>query len=238
MYMVNSIAFKAVTLLEEENNLGVYFCIEDDMSSIENFLHLGIKRNIKKGDLIWSIGERIEYLYYLKKGKAGRLVTTENGTEKYFKVVCDGSILGEVVFFRHEENNGKFVAIEDCECYLFDEATVYTILLKNETVVRELIMWFCRRMQSLNNQLISSMTRDPHNRVYNFLYEYACNFGEMRREGEYVYEGKLSHYDIAKYLGMNRVLVTNVLKGLQEKNLIYKDRHRLIVFAQDYYDKI
>lgn len=220
--------------LDKEYGFDTYFCLEDDMSSLEKYLHLGKKKYFKKGEQILSIGEHVQYLYYLKAGRAGRLITAVNGAEKYIKVVCDRSIVGEVVFFRQTVNNGQFVAIEDCECYLFDKETVYKILLKDEQVIGELIQWFCNRMTSLNAQVTESLVKNPHYRICKFLYDYVKKFGRIDEMGRYVYEGKLSHYDIAKFLGINRVSVTNVVKELQESGIIQKERARLIILNTEY----
>lgn len=223
---------------EHVRELESYFCLEDDMSSLEKYLHLGKRKDFKKGSQILPMGEAVQYLYYLKAGRAGRLITAVNGTEKYVKVVCDKSILGEVVFFKQMANSGRFVAIEDCECYLFDEETVYQILLKDEQVIRELIQWFCNRMKSLNAQVTESLVKDPHYRICKFLYGYAEKFGRLDEMGRYVYGGKLSHYDIAKFLGINRVSVTNVMKELQEAGIIQKDRTKLVILNAAYMEQL
>lgn len=63
---------------------------------------------------------------------------------------------------------------------------------------------------------------------------YVKKFGRIDEMGRYVYEGKLSHYDIAKFLGINRVSVTNVVKELQESGIIQKERARLIILNTEY----
>ena len=225
----------------ETSNRGLtaYFCQEDDMSSIEKYLYLSQKKVYKTGDRIFTIGEKIPYLYYLKSGKAGRLISTINGAEKYVKVVCDESIIGEVIFFKQiEVTTGEFVAIEDCECYLFDENTVYKVLLKDEQIIRDLIRWFCNRMSALNYQVTDSLVKDPHYRVCKFLLDYVKEFGVYKPNSQYEYNGKLSHYDIAKYLGMNRVSVTNVMKELQEEGIIIKERNKLVILDMEYLEQL
>lgn len=225
--------------MDKENiGLTAYFCQEDDMSSLEKYLYLGQKRFYKKGELLFPIGEKIPHLYYLKTGRAGRLLVAANGAEKYVKVVCDESIIGEVVFFRKIKNSAQFVAIEDCECYLFDEETVYKILLKDEQVIRDLIQWFCNRMSALSYQLSDSLVKDPRYRICKFLLDYVMEFGTRNSNGQYEYNGKLSHYDIAKYLGMNRVSVTNVMKELSNEGIIQKDRNKLVILDISYLEEL
>jgi CRP/FNR family transcriptional regulator len=219
--------------------LTAYFCQEDDMSSVEKYLHLSQKKLYKKGERIFKVGEKISHLYYLKSGKAGRLLSTSNGAEKYVKVVCDESILGEVIFFKQiEVTAGEFVAIEDCECYLFDENTVYKVLLKDEKIIRDLIQWFCNRMSALSYQVSDSLVKDPHYRICKFLYDYVLEFGVRNNQNQYEFNGKLSHYDISKYLGINRVSVTNVMKELQEEGIIIKERNKLIVLDMAYLEEV
>lgn len=219
---------------ERQNPLNAYFCLEDDLSSIENFLDLGLYKHYKKGQPILPIGEHVTHLYYLKQGRAGRLVTAANGAEKFIKVVCDQGIIGEVVFFQNRINSHPFIAIEDCDCYLFDKQTVNEVLLANTQFVQQLIQWFCQRMSALNVQVTDSLIKNPHYRICKFLLEYVQQFGAVDEKGRRIYQGKLSHYDIAKYLGINRVSVTNVLNQLQEEGIIYKERKLLILLNIEY----
>ncbi len=223
---------------QKYNGLSLYFCLEDDMSSLEQFLDLGVRKTFKKGERILPLNKKLDHLYYLKQGKAGRLVTAVNGTEKYIKVVCDQSLIGEVVFFREGVTTDSFVAIEDCECYLFERSIVNSVLLKDEQFIKELIQWFCNRMSSLSYQMQDSLLKDPYYRICKFLLEYVQEFGEISEDGAYIFNGKLSHYDIAKYLGMNRVSVTNVMKQLQEEGIIIKDRTQLVILNAEYLDEL
>lgn len=220
------------------NGLNNYFCLEDDMSTMERFLSLGERKLCKRGESLLTIGKPVKQLCYLKQGRAGRLITASNGTEKFIKVVCDQGLVGEVLFFRGGTNYAPFIAIEDCECYLFDENTVNQILLKDEQFVHALIQWFCRRMLSLNNQVTDSLIKTPYYRICKFLLEYAQAFGEIDYAGRYSYQGKLSHYDIARYTGINRVSVTNVMKQLQEEQIIQKDRKQLVILDADYLEQL
>lgn len=226
--------------MEQPNYLGNYFCLEDDMSSLEKYLHLGHKKLFKENERIFPVGEWVTQLCYVQSGRAGRLVSAVNGTEKMIRVVCDQSILGEVLFFTKQppSNGGEFIALEPCVCYFFDEETVWQVLLKDERVLRDLIQWFCHRMSALNRQVTDSLVKDPHYRVCKFLYDYVRQFGAKRADGTYVYKGKLSHYDISKYLGINRVSVTNVIKQLQDEGVIQKERNRLTVLDMAYLEQL
>ena len=226
------------TVPEHNNQMNAFFCLEDDLSSVENFLDLGLHKHYQKGEVILSIGEPVTHFYYLKQGKAGRLITAANGVEKYIKVVCDQGIIGEVVFFQNRINAHPFIAIEDCDCYLFDKQTVDQVLLTNTLFVKQLIQWFCRRMSALNGQVTDSLIKSPHYRICKFLLEYVQEFGSIDEKGCYIYRGKLSHYDIAKYLGINRVSVTNVLKQLQEEGIIHKERQLLILLNVNYLQEL
>lgn len=221
----------------ERNWMSTYFSLKDDMSAIEKYLNLGTRHCYKKGEPIISLGSHVDHFIYLKKGKAGRLITTTSGAQKYIKIINDQGIIGEVLFFQHENSNHSFEAIAPCECYFFDRATVNTIFLKDDTIVHALINWFCNRMESLSAQVTESMEQNSYYRVCNFLIEFVKTFGVYDEQGHWCYEGKLSHYDIAKYIGINRVSVTRALAKLQDKAIIQKDRQSLIILDPSYFEK-
>lgn len=216
------------------HGLNNYFCLENDMSTVERFLALGERKTYKRGTSLLPIGKPVTQLYYLRQGRAGRLITAANGTEKFIKVICAGGIVGEVLFFRGGNNYDPFIAIENCECILFDEKIVNQIFLKDEQFVHDLIQWFSGRMLSLNNQVTDSLVKTPYYHVCKFLLEFVQAFGEINNAGQLIYQGKLSHYDIAKYTGVHRVSVTNIMKQLQEEHIIQKDRKLLVLLDVTY----
>lgn len=225
-------------MAEEKQRLNAYFCLDDDMSAIEPYLDLGEHRTYRKGDALIPLNSLVDRLGYLKKGRAGRLITTASGSEKYIKIVASHGIIGEVMFFKHSISDHSFVAIEDCECYWFDRETVDQIFLRDEAIVHSLIQWFCNRMLSLNAQVLDSMLEDTYHRVCTFIEDYVKTFGRIDEDGHPCFEGKLSHYDIARYLGINRVSVTRAISRLQEAGIIIKDRRRLVVLDMDALENI
>lgn len=222
----------------ERQSLNAYFCLEDDMSTVERFLDMGERRLYKKGEALIPLNSVVDRLGYLKTGQAGRLITTASGAEKYIKIVCSRGIIGEVMFFQHSISDQCFVAIENCECYWFDHVTVDQVFLKDESFVQALIQWFCNRMSSLNAQVMDAMREDTYHRVCKFIEEYVKAFGHLDAQGNYCYDGKLSHYDIAKYLGINRVSVTRAISKLQDASIITKDRSKLVVLDMNYLETL
>lgn len=217
----------------EEQRMSTYFCLNDDMSVIERFLQLGDHKVYKKGEALIPINTVVDRLGYLKKGRAGRLVLTDNGSEKIIKIIGDKNIIGEVMFFKQTTSDHAFIALEPCECYWFDRETVEQVFLKDDAIVHALIQWFCNRMMSLNLQIMDGMREDTYHRVCKFIEEYVKAFGSVDENGVYSYEGKLSHYDIAKYLGVNRVSVTRAISKLQQAEILKKDRRRLVVMDME-----
>lgn len=208
------------------------------MSAIERYLELGKRRLYKKGEAIIPLGSAINHFIYLKKGRAGRLITTSSGVQKYIKLVDDHCLIGEVTFFKQMTSEYCFEAIIPCECYFFDRKTVETIFLKDEAIVHALINWFCNRMFSLNNQIMDSMRGDAYHRICKFIEDYMRTFGYTDELGNWHYEGKLSHYDIAKYIGVNRVSVTRAIGRLEEKGVLHKDRSKLIIYDMSYLENL
>lgn len=232
--------------MERNNDVKHYFAKQCNMACLEQYLPLAKKVEYAKGENIFQKHPAQRYLVYLRKGEVERTFISAGGNEKILKVVGAKSIVGETIFFQqfsHPDdfsNNDSyyFRARKKCEAYLFSSPVVYDTLLKDELVVRCLLNWFCSRMNSLSAQIADSMVRDTHYRVCNFLYNYAYDFGQPNDQGQYVYQGKLSHYDIAKYLGINRVSVTKVLKALHDSGIIIKERHRLVILDMDYFKKM
>ena len=229
--------------MEPTSALEHYFGVQDDLSAIEKYLDCGTLLQFKKGDCVIGLHAPVNYLYYLQKGEVGRYVVAANGSERIIKIIAPKGLLGTVLFFNGTEDNpsinySEFRARMDCDIYRFSRETVFQTLLKDAAILPQLMKHFCNRINALNFQLMDSMVKDPRYRLSAFLYNFVLSFGTMDENGRYQYTGKLSHYDIAKYLGLNRVSVTNALNDLQARGIIYKDRHTLILLDMAYFQNL
>lgn len=70
-------------------------------------------------------------------------------------------------------------------------------------------------------------------RVCKFIYKYVLEYGHRLENNRYVFYGKLSHYDISKYIGINRVSVSTVMRNLEVEGLINKTNDKLEILMLD-----
>lgn len=210
-------------------NFAGLFALDGNVRSLESYKNRAIYKYYKKNDDLLAPAEIPQHLLYLEKGQVARLAYNQNGAEKVMRIVGAGGLIGETLFFRKEPNASRFIALQDCHCYLFDEKTIYALMQQDERFLREIVLWLSNRMSSLSEQVIDTLTKSPEKRIFSFLLEYAKHFGTKDTLGNYSYQGKLSHYAIANYLGLNRVSVTKAIKTLQDENFLKKDTLQFII---------
>ena len=101
---------------------------------------------------------------------------------------------------------------------------------------RVIINWLSTLSLNANHQVADDLVKDPRYRVCKFIYKYVLEYGHRQENNHYVFYGKLSHYDISKYIGINRVSVSTVMRNLEVEGLINKTNDKLEILDMDYFE--
>ena len=99
-----------------------------------------------------------------------------------------------------------------------------------------LIEWLCTLSLNAHHQVADDLVKDPRYRVCKFIYKYVLEYGHRLNNNHYIFYGKLSHYDISKYIGINRVSVSTVMRNLEVEGLIRKTNDELEILDMDYFE--
>ena len=201
------------------------------MNCFEKYQSYMRKIRCKRGEFFSPNQNEIGYIL---KGKIGIRFTNRNGVEKILRVLGKGNIIGASCFFLHKQVGPETViAIDDCEVGIFDADTVNHILLRDEKVVLNLLHWFALHVELLQMQIQEGMDREPKYKVCNFIYNYIKMFGERDERNCLVFKGSLTQSDIAKFLGINRVVVSREIKKLIESGCLEKNNTKWIILDEE-----
>ena len=217
-----------------------YFFRQDDrLLLLSDFLDKAEKMQVKKGGNIIASCQPVDHLYYLTKGIAHHSILTPQGKERIIHVLIAPSLCAESPFFLGESSDSseQIVAKTDCTLYRFDRALVDELLTTTlPELNRVIINWLSTLSLNANHQVADDLVKDPRYRVCKFIYKYVLEYGHRLENNRYVFYGKLSHYDISKYIGINRVSVSTVMRNLEVEGLINKTNDKLEILDMDYFE--
>lgn len=216
-----------------------YFFRQDDQLMILNdYLDKAQKIQVKKGAPIISSCQDVDGLYFLTKGIAHHSILTPNGKERIIHVLIAPSLCAEALFFLGVESDSseQIVAKTDCTLYRFDRDIIDDLLVTLPDFSRIIINWLCTLSLNAHHQVADDLVKDPRYRVCKFIYKYVLEYGQKVADNHYAFYGKLSHYDISKYIGIDRVSVSTVMRNLEVEGLIHKTNDELKILDMDYFE--
>ncbi|MEE0434170.1 MAG: Crp/Fnr family transcriptional regulator [Peptococcaceae bacterium] len=216
-----------------------YFFRQDDrLLLLTDYLDRAEKIQCKKGSCIIASCQSVDHLYFLVKGIAHHSILTPQGKERIIHVLIAPSLCAESLFFLNinSDSSEQIVAKTDCTLYRFNRALIDELLLTLPELNRVIINWLCTLSLNAHHQVADDLVKDPRYRVCKFIYKYVLEYGHKLENNHYVYYGKLSHYDISKYIGINRVSVSTVMRNLEVEGLINKTNERLEILDMDYFE--
>lgn len=216
-----------------------YFFRQDDrLLLLSDHLEKAEKVQFKKGSCIIASCQPVEHLYYLTKGIAHHSILTPQGKERIIHVLIAPSLCAESLFFLNESSDSseQIIAKTDCTVYRFNRSLTDELLAELPELNRVIINWLSTLSLNANHQVADDLVKDPRYRVCKFIYKYVLEYGHRLENNHYVFFGKLSHYDISKYIGINRVSVSTVMRNLEVEGLINKTNDKLEILDMDYFE--
>lgn len=189
--------------------------LNQNQSSWENVLHLGVKKQFKKNSVVIGNGEPVNNLYYLQKGKIKVVSTTCLGREKPIWYISSGNIFGEVPFLDGGLCYTVFSCLEDCTVYAFSrEVFSKEIFLQHPEVMMSILATLSIKTRNLLSQINDLCLNSPKMRVCKMLY-----YLNLSSSGNQI---EISQQELGDMLGIHRVTLNHILNDLKSKGIISK----------------
>lgn len=171
-------------------------------------------RIYKRGEIIIRVGQQIEKLHYLIKGKVKYVITTPNGEENILHITVGPALFAEVPFFSGLPCFGTFVASEKS----------YIKLIERKDITKEILEHLCVQMA---RKL----------RVAHLQYESTFNLAEARLArlfytlsisvGKDIIES--NQRELANIAGLHYMTVNKILKKFEEMKIISRNRKNITI---------
>jgi len=201
----------------------------------EKYLSLSTGKKIRKnGDYLLEIGENINGVYFVKKGRIISNILGKEGIIKTVGIVDESCLFGEQFIFHQQPALFEAFVIGDAELYFFSKDTILDIMRKDFEINIFIMKSLAIKSRMLCSQIQDMCLRNIAQNICKILYSICCyeeKNGEIHGD-IFIY---LSHQDLANMLGSHRVTITkniNLLKkqGILDykyEKIIIKDRHKL-----------
>lgn len=168
----------------------------------------------KKGELIYSAGEKSDSLYIVSKGKIKIYRLSKSGKEQLVRILFPGDFTGELALFNESIHESYAEAMEDTSVCMITRSDLQKFLLKIPSISVKILSEFARRLEASEKQITRFATEKVETRLALFLAE--CADKEMSME----FTLPMSKKDLASYLGTTPETLSRKLSELEDSGYI------------------
>lgn len=183
-------------------------------------------KKIKKGDLIFEEGSRLNGVYCVRDGVSKLSKLSANGKDQIVKLASKGEVIGQRSVIAEEKVNLSATAISDMEvCYIPKEEVVST-LQNNPNFSLEVLRHMAHDLKEADDVIVNMSQKTVKQRIAEAFLYLSTNFGEDK-DGFLALT--LSREDIANVVGTATESCIRIISEFKKKKLIKTSGKKIAV---------
>ena len=213
-------------IIENISDISIFSELKDD--DLKKIAQFCMPRTYPKNSMIILEEEFGDTVFGICEGTVKITRVNDEGKEVILALLGPGEIFGEMAIIDGESRSANALAQEDCILLAFPQNEFINILKTYFKVSFALMSELARRLRKSDQQIEALSLSDAENRIGVSMLNLAEDMGIIRK-GKVTIEKLPFQQDIANMAGTSRETVSRVLKMFEEKNLIIKTGHRLVI---------
>ena len=207
-------------------NVSIFTNLSDEkLGSIEKLFTL---REYPKGSMIILEEEYGDVVFIVETGTIKITRVNDEGKEVILSLMGRYDIFGEMSVIDGEARSANVLAQENCTLYAIRSEDFLEILKKNFEVSFELMGVLAERIRKSDQHIEALSLSDAEHRIGVSILNLAEEMGIIRH-GKVTIENLPFQQDIANMSGTSRETVSRILKLFEDKNMLTKVGHRLVI---------
>ena len=199
-----------------------------ELLELKDIIGLCTHRTYPKGSMVILEEEFGDTVYAIVNGTVKITRVNDEGKEVILALLGPGELFGEIAILDGESRSANALAQQECDLLAFPKSEFMYILKKYFKVSLSLMEELARRLRKSDQQIEALSLSDAEHRIGVSILNLAEDMGIIRK-GQVTIEKLPFQQDIANMAGTSRETVSRVLKLFEDKSLITKVGHRLII---------
>ena len=207
-------------------NINIFSNLSD--SALDEIQDLFVLRKYPKGSMIILEEEYGDIVFIVSKGTVKITRVNDEGKEVILSLMGIYDIVGELSIIDGEARSANVLAQEDCELYAITREDFMDILKNNFEISLALMGELASRIRKSDQHIEALSLSDAEHRIGVSILNLAEEMGIIR-QGMVTIENLPFQQDIANMSGTSRETVSRILKLFEDKNMLSKTGHKLII---------
>ena len=204
---------------------------------LEPFTEYFSERTYPKNSMIILEEEYGDIVFFIKSGTVKITRVNEEGKEVILSLLGYGEFFGEMALLDGEARSANVLAQEKCTIVVVQKNDFMELLRTNHKISFSLMSELAKRLRKSDLQIEALSLSDAEHRIGVSLLNLAEDLGVIRK-GKVTIERLPFQQDIANMSGTSRETVSRVLKQFEERLMITKTGHRLVIPDYVFFKKI
>ncbi len=198
-----------------------------ELNELESLLD---RREYRRGDVIFQMGENADRLHFLGKGTVSISVASPEGEERILEIFKPGDTFGDLFLGQDRRRLGTARAFTDVEVWTMKEEA-----FRNFTRARpDLCLNFIRQLVDRQRRNLARIEALMHVASGPRLLATLLVLGERCAplvDDRYTLPGKLTQESLALMTGLHRSTVSNLVNDYRRKKILGGQRGRLVLYV-------
>jgi len=173
----------------------------------------------KKGDTVFSQGEKANRLYIIDKGKIKIFKFTPDGKEQILYILSEGDFIGAFNLLKEDEFDFSASAVEDTEISTLAKKEFDEVMISNPEITLKIFEKAYERIIKAERLVERLTSGSPDAKLAGLLINLTEDFGVQTEDG-ILLELTISREEMGSYAGMTRETTSRKLQYFQEIGLI------------------
>lgn len=174
-------------------------------------------KTIKRGEVIFSEGDKINGVYCVKDGICKLSKLSENGKDQIVKLNFKGDIMGQRTIIGEETTNLTAIALNDMEVCFIPKSEILTDLEKNPNFSFDVLKQMAQDLKDSDNTIVNMAQKSVRKRLADALLYMYDNFGV---DEDHFLKVVLSREDYANIVGTATESAIRILSQFKNEKLI------------------
>ena len=201
---------------------------EMDQDSLIEVSKITTERSYPKGSMIILEEEYGDKLFIVQSGTVKITRVNDEGKEVILALLGSSEIFGEMAILDGESRSANVLAQEACSLLVLSSEDFIKILKKNFKVSFALMSELAKKLRKSDLQIEALSLSDAEHRIGVSILNLAEDMGVIRN-GKVTIQNLPFQQDIANMAGTSRETVSRVMKTFEDRNLILKEGHTVII---------
>ena len=217
------------------SSINIFSDLSDN--ELENLQKVFKPRNYLKNSMIILEEEYGDLVFVVKTGTIKITRVNDEGKEVILALLGPGEIFGELAILDGEARSANALAQENCQLLAINKEDFLDILKHNFSISYSLMCELAKRLRKSDQQIEALSLSDAEHRIGVSLLNLAEDMGVIRK-GKVTIQNLPYQQDIANMAGTSRETVSRVMKILENKDMISKEGHTLVIPDYSFFKQI